>query len=198
MVLALQAQAKIELVCVVDDDVPVRMASAQIRRGQVLRNLVGNATKFTDSGEVTVHVSTRSGEREVVALEFEMRDTGTGFLETSVDKLISVFAQVDASTTRRFGRTGLGPATSKQSVERMGATIRVVSPPGRGSVLLVHRSARSGATRIRSNAGQAARRAAVAGCRARSGESNDACVALANAASQRPYRAARRRAWNSG
>ncbi|HVW21573.1 MAG TPA: two-component regulator propeller domain-containing protein [Opitutaceae bacterium] len=132
--LAEQAQRKgIELACEADDDVPGEMVGDAGRFRQVLLNLVGNAIKFTEKGEVLVRMSILPSAGPKVRLRLEIRDTGIGMDEAARARLFQSFTQVDSSTTRRFGGTGLGLAISRQLVEIMGGTIGVESAPGRGS-----------------------------------------------------------------
>ena len=126
-------------------DVPRALIGDPLRLGQILINLVGNAVKFTETGEVSVEAKTRHkeerkleshhliGENEEVMLEFSVRDMGIGMTEEQQRYLFQPFTQVDGSTTRKFGGTGLGLAISKQLVELMGGTISVESRPGFGS-----------------------------------------------------------------
>lgn len=99
-----------------------------LRLRQILLNLAGNAVKFTDIGEVQVHVS-----RQPAGLRFEVNDTGIGIPTDAIDRLFASFSQVDASTTRRYGGTGLGLAISKRLAEGMGGTMGVESVLGKGS-----------------------------------------------------------------
>jgi CheY-like chemotaxis protein/signal transduction histidine kinase len=148
--LAVRAQAKrVGLVYDVHPDVPYVLSSDWKRVRQVLTNLVGNAIKFTDAGEVVVRVSPAVPQRqEAVApasepttargpeqylLRFEVADTGIGIPVEAQGSLFEAFTQADASTTRRYGGTGLGLAISKQLVEILGGEIGVDSEPGRGS-----------------------------------------------------------------
>ncbi|MFT3712236.1 MAG: ATP-binding protein [Archangium sp.] len=99
-----------------------------LRLRQVLFNLVSNAVKFTERGSITITVSARAGQ-----LHFAVHDTGIGISAEALPRLFSVFEQQDASTTRRFGGTGLGLALSKQLVSLMGGTLEVTSVAGVGS-----------------------------------------------------------------
>ncbi len=100
---------------------------------QILHNLVSNAIKFTDRGEVTVEVSGRPGR----PLTLEVRDTGIGMSQQEIERLHEEFRQADSSVTRRFGGTGLGMAITRTLVHRMGGEISVQSAPGKGTTVRV-------------------------------------------------------------
>jgi PAS domain S-box-containing protein len=126
------ARKNINLACLVDDDVPAVLASDSTRIRQVLTNLLGNAVKFTEHGEVTVTVdAVRSGAGFEV--HFAVRDTGIGIATAHQAKLFQPFTQVDASTTRLYGGTGLGLAISRRLCEMLGGRAWVDSLPGKGS-----------------------------------------------------------------
>lgn len=134
-ILAQKAAAKgIELVILIDHQVPRRVIGDPGRLRQVLTNLINNAIKFTESGEVVVRVGVLAREGERCRLQFSVRDTGIGIPADRIPSLFQPFTQVDASTTRRFGGTGLGLSITKKLVERMGGTVEVESEVGRGSV----------------------------------------------------------------
>ncbi len=124
-------EKKIELSCLITNDVKQHFMGDPTRFRQVLLNLIGNAIKFTERGEVAVSVSAGStGNGE---LRFEIRDTGIGVSAEALPKLFQAFTQADGSTTRRFGGTGLGLVICKQLVELMGGRIGVESEIGKGS-----------------------------------------------------------------
>ncbi len=128
--LAPRAHAKqLEIVCRIDERLPTAVRGDPYRLRQVLTNLIGNAVKFTDSGEVLVDVQLVSPER----LRFAVHDTGIGISEDARARLFHAFEQADGSTTRRFGGTGLGLAICRSLVELMGGVIGVDSNTGEGS-----------------------------------------------------------------
>ncbi|HEX7523004.1 MAG TPA: response regulator [Candidatus Deferrimicrobium sp.] len=123
----------IELASQVDPDVPSPLRGDPGRLRQILFNLVGNAIKFTEQGEVIVRVSLGSRRDGTVGVRFSVRDTGIGIPVQAQAKIFDSFTQADGTTTRKFGGTGLGLTISKQLVGMMGGTIRVVSAPGKGA-----------------------------------------------------------------
>jgi len=132
--LALRAHAKcIELACRIAPEIPDTLVGDPGRLRQVLVNLVGNAIKFTERGEVVVAVSLEKSDGEQVVLRFAVSDTGIGIPAEKQRTIFEPFEQADGTTTRRFGGTGLGLTISVKLVELMEGRIEVESEPGRGS-----------------------------------------------------------------
>ena len=121
----------LSFVAVVSGEAPRWVSVDGVRLKQVLTNLVNNAVKFTEAGEVRVSVTCVSAAP--LRLAFEVRDTGVGIPPELLPRLFTAFEQGDPSTTRRYGGTGLGLALSKQLVALLGGTLTVVSMPGRGT-----------------------------------------------------------------
>ncbi|WP_308495399.1 ATP-binding protein [Duganella aceris] len=138
-VMTLNAGARnIGLAIGADDDVPPVLVGDAMRLQQILINLVGNAIKFTEEGEVSLRVSVAAPvESGRVELRFAVRDTGIGMDMEQQSRLFSAFNQADASTTRRFGGTGLGLAICRRLSELMGGSISARSMPGDGSEFVV-------------------------------------------------------------
>jgi two-component system sensor histidine kinase/response regulator len=131
-----RASAKgLELLFDTDPRIPDRLLGDPLRLGQILLNLVGNAVKFTEKGQVTVRVraETEAEETDAQLIRFAVRDTGIGMNQEQMDRLFQSFSQADASTTRRYGGTGLGLAISQQLAQLMGGAISVDSKPGQGT-----------------------------------------------------------------
>ncbi|MFO7695498.1 MAG: response regulator, partial [Vicinamibacterales bacterium] len=132
--MAVPAEQKgLQLYCLIGADVPTRLRGDPSRLRQVLVNLVGNAVKFTPSGDVSVTATWVRQDDESVMMGFRIQDTGVGIPEEAIGRLFQSFSQVDASITRRFGGTGLGLVISRRLVNLMGGDIAVESAPGRGS-----------------------------------------------------------------
>ena len=134
----------LELLCAADPDVPTLLSGDPGRLRQILTNLTGNAVKFTHKGEVVVRVErvpesragadkSKEGKADSCLLRFSVRDTGIGIPQDKIGMLFQPFTQVDASTTRQYGGTGLGLAVSKQLAEMMGGKVGVESVEGQGS-----------------------------------------------------------------
>lgn len=119
----------LELVCVIDGNVPECVWADDMRVRQVLTNLLGNAVKFTAAGEVVLHVTLAAPGRVM----FSVRDTGIGISPDQLSRLFKPFAQADLSTTKKYGGTGLGLIIAQRLVALMGGQINVCSEPGAGS-----------------------------------------------------------------
>ena len=132
--LASRAREKnIELSCYTDVNMPPAVKGDPVRLRQVLTNLLGNAVKFTETGEVVVRALYKGLHNNEHIVRFEVEDTGIGIPADVVPKLFQPFTQADGSTTRKFGGTGLGLTISRQLVELMGDDLQVTSTPGKGS-----------------------------------------------------------------
>ncbi|MGA2735182.1 MAG: response regulator [Syntrophobacteraceae bacterium] len=126
-------QKGLELLCQLDGDVPIALQGDPGRLRQILVNLLGNAVKFTERGEVFVRVSALEREQDYGRLCFEVHDTGIGIAPEIREHIFEAFSQADGTTTRRYGGTGLGLAITKQLCEIQGGGITVESTPGKGS-----------------------------------------------------------------
>jgi signal transduction histidine kinase/CheY-like chemotaxis protein len=132
--LALRAGQKgLELTCDISPDAPDSLVGDATRLRQVLLNLLGNAIKFTEQGDVALSVETEWIEERKARLRCSVRDTGIGIPKNKQEYIFEMFAQVDGSTTRRYGGTGLGLAISQQLLKLMGTSLLLESEPGKGS-----------------------------------------------------------------
>ncbi len=133
LVAARAAEKGLELTYFQEEDVPTMLMGDEIRLRQILTNLLGNAVKFTEKGEVLLSVISSPMQCDKVMLHFVIKDTGIGISQENLGKLFQSFTQVDSSTTRYYGGTGLGLAISRKLVEMMGGEISVESKAGKGS-----------------------------------------------------------------
>ncbi len=132
--LAKHAQQKgLELGYLIGTDVPAQIKGDSLRLRQVLINLIGNAVKFTEKGEIAVRISCAKDNEQIFRLHFEVSDTGIGMNADAVQHVFESFAQADPSTTRKYGGTGLGLAICKQLVGLLNGEIGVASQLGKGT-----------------------------------------------------------------
>ncbi|MFU8847426.1 MAG: response regulator [Opitutales bacterium] len=124
----------VELITAYDEDLPLYLMGDPTRLKQVLNNLVSNAVKFTETGEIIIRAKTMEVAPESTRVRFSVRDTGIGISETRTEAIFNSFTQEDMSTTRKYGGSGLGLSISRQLVEMMGGEIEVTSRVGQGSV----------------------------------------------------------------
>ncbi|HEX9130488.1 MAG TPA: response regulator, partial [Gemmatimonadaceae bacterium] len=127
----------LELACQISPDVPPALGGDPSRLRQILVNLIGNAVKFTEKGEVVVRVDCVRIEGERVSVSIIVSDTGIGIPKEQHATIFDAFTQADGSTTRRFGGTGLGLTISARLAELMGGAIRIESEPDRGTQVYV-------------------------------------------------------------
>jgi signal transduction histidine kinase/CheY-like chemotaxis protein len=127
------AELGLDLIYEIDYDIPTQIVGDSARLRQVIMNLVSNAIKFTQRGEifVAVHMLNKNGEQ--AELGFEIKDTGIGIPHNKIDRLFKAFSQVDSSTTRKYGGTGLGLVICEKLVKLMGGCITVESHEGKGT-----------------------------------------------------------------
>ena len=144
LVAARAFEKRIDVAAVLPPDLPASLKGDGHRLRQVLTNLLGNAIKFTDKGEVVVRVDVLEETSEQVIVRIHVVDTGIGIADENVDKVFESFTQEDGTTTRRFGGTGLGLAISRQIVEIMGGRIGVDSALGEGSDFWIELSFKPG------------------------------------------------------
>ncbi|MFZ0931919.1 MAG: response regulator [Syntrophobacteraceae bacterium] len=123
----------LDLVLVIDPEVPAAMHGDPVRLRQILHNLIGNALKFTERGAISVRVSAVHEEGKASIIRFRVADTGIGIDPQAQSRIFDHFSQADSSTTRRFGGTGLGLAICKHLAHMMGGKIGVTSEVGKGS-----------------------------------------------------------------
>ena len=127
------SEKTLDLVYLIEPDVSAFVEGDITRLRQILVNLVNNAIKFTEKGDIFVHVEKKSVKNKVIELLFSVKDTGIGIPKERLNRLFKAFSQVDSSTTRRYGGTGLGLAICKRLTNLMGGKIWVESNYGEGS-----------------------------------------------------------------
>jgi signal transduction histidine kinase/CheY-like chemotaxis protein len=133
-VLSARANEKhLEMFMEVEGEIPEQIIGDPNKLKQILINLCSNAIKFTEKGQVSIHIKNIFESEKEVHLSFEVNDTGIGIPEEKIKRLFSPFMQADTSTNRKFGGTGLGLSISKKLVEMMGGNVGIKSKPGQGS-----------------------------------------------------------------
>ena len=133
LLLPRSAEKELEIVCWMDPSLPLVARGDSTRLRQILINLIGNAIKFTDSGEIEVRLEPKAIDGDELLLKVSVRDTGVGIASDHLDRLFEPFTQADASTARTHGGTGLGLTISRQLAETMGGDMGAVSELGQGS-----------------------------------------------------------------
>ena len=133
-------EKKLSLISEIDPNIPALLCGDPTRLSQILNNLIGNAIKFTEHGEVKVRILLRSKRKQDVTLDIEIKDTGIGIAKDSLDTIFDSFTQASSDTTRKFGGTGLGLTIVKSLIELQGGTIGVKSKTGEGTTFFFHLS----------------------------------------------------------
>ncbi|WP_456384746.1 response regulator [Desulfolithobacter sp.] len=128
------ANKEVEVLCRIDNNLPANVVGDPGRFRQVLINLMGNAAKFTEKGEIELAIAVEKEEKETITLHTTIRDTGIGIPPDKQESIFEAFRQADGSTTRKFGGTGLGLSICRKIAQLMGGHVWVESEPGRGSV----------------------------------------------------------------
>ncbi|WP_051205339.1 PAS domain S-box protein [Salinimicrobium xinjiangense] len=130
----LAANKKTHLELHIDNKIPVRIATDQLKLSQILHNLVSNAVKFTSNGKVCISVNLEKKKKRNLWLNFRVEDTGIGISEEKLEHIFDKFTQAESSTVRQYGGTGLGLSITRLLLELMGSRIKVKSTPGEGSL----------------------------------------------------------------
>jgi len=144
-IVSIKAQEKgLELVCSIDPMIPSQFFGDAVRTKQILINLLGNAVKFTEKGDVFINVQSgivydKNG-KDCLDMTISVKDTGIGIPREKLNSIFESFTQADSSTTRKFGGTGLGLTISKRLAELMGGNLTVQSEPGKGSLFTLQLS----------------------------------------------------------
>ncbi len=116
-----------------DDSITTQVMGDKMFINQILMNLLGNATKFTKTGSITIHLKKGTETKDHVFIQFSIMDTGIGIEDHKIDSIFDTFSQADSSISRRFGGTGLGLSISKRLVQLNGGNLSISSEPGKGT-----------------------------------------------------------------
>jgi len=127
-------EKRIQLHTLINANVPYELRGDPSRLRQILNNLIGNAVKFTNTGEIIIEVETMEESNGFATIQCKVKDSGIGINQEDINRLFKPFSQVDASTTRKFGGTGLGLAITKELVTMLDGNISIESVPGQGSI----------------------------------------------------------------
>jgi signal transduction histidine kinase/DNA-binding response OmpR family regulator/HPt (histidine-containing phosphotransfer) domain-containing protein len=133
-------ERSIKLITNIDPQIPSYVCGDPTRLSQILNNLISNAIKFTEKGEVTISIKLRSSREDNITLDFEVKDSGIGIPESSLGNIFESFTQASSDTTRKFGGTGLGLTIVKNMIELQGGSIGVRSQVGTGTTFFFHLS----------------------------------------------------------
>jgi signal transduction histidine kinase len=133
LVAGINTNPNLEVLYEVEDNVPAYVTGDAVRLQQILTNLISNSLKFTNDGEILIHLTLKREFSSSIVLQYEISDTGIGIPKDKLNRLFQRFSQVDDSSTRKFGGTGLGLVISKRLVEAMGGNITVSSIENIGS-----------------------------------------------------------------
>jgi len=127
----------VELLCRIGDDVPSQIRCDPYRFRQILVNLMGNAAKFTEKGEIELSVDVEDRKEDRLKLHVMIRDTGIGIPKDKTDTIFELFQQADGSTTRKYGGTGLGLSICREIAGLMGGNVWAESEPDKGSIFIL-------------------------------------------------------------
>ncbi len=133
-------ERSIKLITSIDPSIPLHICGDPTRLSQILNNLISNAIKFTEKGEVSLSIKLRSRREDYLTLDFEIKDSGIGIPESSIGNIFESFTQASSDTTRKFGGTGLGLTIVKNMIELQGGAIGVRSQIGAGTTFYFHLS----------------------------------------------------------
>ena len=126
----------LKLICAIDKEVPQMIMADALRLNQILMNLISNAIKFTNSGDIKVNLTLKEKNDKNALLEFTVKDSGIGITKSSIEKIFTRFEQIEDKTWQKFGGTGLGLSIVKRLIELKGGTLKVESEIGVGTTFI--------------------------------------------------------------